>query len=192
MYTEMVSTKRKFIEISQESTNMSEPHLPGNIGASQATTPHTEPRTLVQVFTQYTPVQDTVLANLEIRDVLSLSQAAKAFRDCYHIVKRTQFNIDEQLGRFFTWPLKFRSLQAEHNIIISGAFAFEFMARTMPGRNVTFEKSRLNAVVVEKGQHATALSELLSHEGYRLMSTTAEAITAVPVSLLTSIITSLC
>jgi hypothetical protein len=188
----MVSAKRKFIEISQESRKMSEPHLPGKDGASQATASHIEPRTLVQVFTRYTPVQDTVLANLEIRDVLSLSQVAKAFRDCYHIVKRTQFNIDEQLARFFTWPLKFRSLQAEHNIIISGDFAFDFMARRMLGRDLAFRESNLNTVVVERGQHATALSELLSHEGYRLMSTTAEAITAAPVGLLKANITPLC
>jgi hypothetical protein len=72
--------------------------------------PATTARTLVEMLTQYVPVQELVLDHLEIRDVLALTKTTKSFRDFYHIVERTQLNIDKELGHFFTSPIDFRSL----------------------------------------------------------------------------------
>jgi hypothetical protein len=80
--------------------------------------PETSPLTLVDLLTLHTPVQDGVLSYLEIRDVIALSKTARALKDSYKVVEKTQFNIDKELNVFFDSPDAFPSLQAEHDILI--------------------------------------------------------------------------
>jgi hypothetical protein len=76
--------------------------------------------TLVDLLTRYAPVQDAVLAQLDIADVISLSKTTKPFMDFLKLVESTQFNINDRLKHFFISPNEFRALQAKHNILIGG------------------------------------------------------------------------
>ncbi|KAI4617095.1 uncharacterized protein J4E87_008609 [Alternaria ethzedia] len=124
---------------------------------------------LADLLTRFTPVQDSVLRHLDIGDIIALSRAAKAFSDYVRLVERTQFNINEKLKVFVTSPNAFRSLQAKHNILISGSFAFGFMLR-IPLNFHLFDipTTMLDRLLVEKGPHAEALRSFLENEGYRV------------------------
>lgn len=87
------------------------------------------PPTLVDLLTLQTPVQDSVLSYLEIRDMIALSKTAKAIKNSYKVVEKIQFNINKELSLFFDSPNAFRSLQAEHDILIYGPTAYNFVAR---------------------------------------------------------------
>jgi len=124
---------------------------------------------LADLLTRFTPVQDSVVRHLDIGDIIALSRTAKAFSDYVHLVERTQFNINEKLKVFVKSPKGFRSLQAKHNILISGSFAFSFMLR----RPLTFSlydmpTRMLHRLLVERGPHAEALRLFLENEGYRV------------------------
>lgn len=120
--------------------------------------------TLLELLARYTPVQNSVLRHLEIREVISLTKTTKAFADFTKIVERTQFNINDWLKPFFD-PISFRSLQAKHNIFIGSTFAYKIVARTTPAiyRNGT----ALDGIFVEEGSHETALIEFVVEQGYR-------------------------
>ncbi|KAI4934814.1 hypothetical protein J4E85_002674 [Alternaria conjuncta] len=124
---------------------------------------------LADLLTCFTPVQDSVLRHLDIGDIIALSRAAKAFTDYVRLVERTQFNINEKLKVFVTSPNAFRSLQAKHNILISGSFAFGFMLRIpLNFRMFDIPTTMLDRLLVERGPHAEALRSFLENEGYRV------------------------
>ena len=125
---------------------------------------------LLDLLTTYTPVQDSVLRYLDIGDIIALSRTTKAFSDYVGLVQRTQFNINEKLKAFVTDPKAFRSLQAKHNILISGSFAFSFMLRR-PLSFCLFDGPTLmlHRLLVERGPHAEALRLFLENEGYRVI-----------------------
>jgi hypothetical protein len=120
--------------------------------------------TLINLLTQYTPVQDSVLHHLEIKDVLALTKTTKLFSGFMKTVEKTQFHINDALKEFLD-PIAFLSLQAKHNFLITGYFAYAVLARKIvddvrcPGY--------LHFIVVQEGEHAQALINFLFlQEGY--------------------------
>jgi hypothetical protein len=133
--------------------------------ASQKALPLPPLPPLVRLLTQYTPIQDAVLIHLDNRDVLALSKTTRAFRDFFRLVERTQYNINDFL-RHFVSPQAFRSMQAQHNVLIAGSAAWVFMARKSFSE-VPCNQDYLNSMVVEKGVHGVALFRFLDLEGYQ-------------------------
>src|SRR5438552_4122102 len=88
-----------------------------------------EPR-LVDIFNRITPFQDSLLSQLEIRDILSLRLATKELSDPFKTVITTQFQIDHPLEEFFKTPVQFRNLQAQYGVLITGPLALEFFSRS--------------------------------------------------------------
>jgi hypothetical protein len=118
----------------------------------------------IGLITLYTPVQETLLAHLDISDIISLSRSSKAFQDFVQLAERTRFNFNKRLKPFITSPKVFRSLQARQNIIICGTFAYESMAR-LPLGNLGY-RHQLECILVEKGDHVAALIAFLEQDGY--------------------------
>jgi hypothetical protein len=127
--------------------------------------PETSPPTLVDLLTLHTPVQDGVLSYLEIRDVIALSKTARALKDSYKVVEKTQFNIDKEMNVVFDSPDAFPSLQAEHDIPIYGPTAYSFVARHLV-EPVIWNSLGLFNLVVQTGKHAVALARFLSCQGF--------------------------
>jgi hypothetical protein len=123
--------------------------------------------TLVNLLTRYAPVQDAVLAQLDIVDVISLSKTTKPFMGFVKLVEGTQFNINDRLKHFFTSPNEFRALQAQQNILIGGTFAYEFMARKPLVK--TSGRYYLKHLLVHMGSSASALRDFLLRDGYKLI-----------------------
>ncbi|KAG9194089.1 hypothetical protein G6011_04124 [Alternaria panax] len=147
---------------------------------SSALLPPRKPRkpTIVDLLTRYTPVQDIVLAELDIVDIISLSRTTKAFQGYVKLVGGTQFNVDERLKHFVTSPSSFRVLQANHNIIIAGNFAYEFMARKPFGE--TTGKRQLDGLLAQKGANAAALQCFLESDGFRALDEPSSGISTRP------------
>jgi hypothetical protein len=117
---------------------------------------------LVHLLTRYTPIQHAVLVHLDNRDVLALSKTTRAFRNFFKLVERTQYNINDFLRPFLS-PQAFRSIQAQHNVLIAGSAAWCFMARK-PLSELPSHHDYFNYLVVEKGPHAIALFHYLNSE----------------------------
>jgi hypothetical protein len=114
--------------------------------------------TLINLLTQYTPVQDSVLRQLEIKDVLALTKTTKLFGDFMKTVEKTQFKINDALKEFFD-PIALRQIQASHNVLITGSFAYAFMARQ---RVVdSSDQPKLDYVIAEQGTPFQALKGIL-------------------------------
>jgi hypothetical protein len=120
---------------------------------------------LICLLTCHIPVQDSVLRQLEIRDVLSLAKTAKAFGGFMKTVEKTQFNINAWLKPFFD-PIAFRSLQAKHNILIAGNSAYAFFARN--GMQELSFGTALRQLWVRSGDHRQALAKFLEDQGYQV------------------------
>jgi hypothetical protein len=127
---------------------------------------------LVDLLTRYAPVQDTVLRHLSIGDIVALSRTAKQLSGCVGLVERTQFDINKRLERFFNNPKAFHTLQAQHNIVITGSFVLGFMLRKWLSRELEEgEVCALESLLVQKGSDAVALRSFLVSEGYQLSNT---------------------
>ncbi|KAH6883288.1 hypothetical protein BKA58DRAFT_417080 [Alternaria rosae] len=125
---------------------------------------------LVDLLMRFTPAQDSVLHHLNIRDIVALSRTTKAFSEYVGLVERTQFDINKRLGHFFIDPKGFRTLQAKHNILISGCRAFGFMPRkSLSPASKEANTGILERLLVQKGIHAEALTSFLVSEGYKLI-----------------------
>jgi hypothetical protein len=70
------------------------------------------------------------------------------------------------LKPFVESPTAFRSMQAKHNILIGGSFAYNFMARGGTGATLC-DANVLDYLVVEEGEHTAALMEFLVQGGYQ-------------------------
>jgi hypothetical protein len=66
---------------------------------------------LEAVFTNLVPVQDSLLAALNIRDILTFRLVKRWLFDPLDVVLRTQFNIDHKLRPWFSNVQAFRNLQ---------------------------------------------------------------------------------
>jgi hypothetical protein len=124
---------------------------------------------LISLLTCHIPIQDSVLRQLEIRDVISLAKTAKAFRGFMKTVEKTQFNINAWLKPFFD-PIAFRNLQAKHNILIAGNSAYAFLARKSM-QELSFGTA-LRQLWVRSGDHEQALAKFLEDQGYQVQQHT--------------------
>ena len=75
------------------------------------------------------PIIETVMSYLETRDIFRLSQTCKMLKASITSLTNTDWNINRQLRKFFHDPIRLRSLQAKHDILITGPFATAFFAR---------------------------------------------------------------
>jgi hypothetical protein len=143
---------------------------------------------LVDLLTRYAPVQDTVLRHLSIGDIVALSRTAKELSGCVGLVERTQFDINKRLERFFKNPKAFRTLQAQHNIVITGCFVLGFMLRKwLSPKLEEGDVCALESLLVQKGPDAVALRSFLVSEGYQLSSTNSFPNVSPSISFLVSL-----
>jgi hypothetical protein len=120
---------------------------------------------LISLLTCHVPIQDLVLRQLEIRNVLSLAKAVKAFRGFMKTVEKTQFNINAWLNPFFD-PIAFRNFQAKHNILIAGNSAYAFLGRKSM-QELCFGTA-LRQLWVRSGNHEQALAKFPEDQGYQI------------------------
>ncbi|KAH7067202.1 hypothetical protein FB567DRAFT_258419 [Paraphoma chrysanthemicola] len=120
--------------------------------------------TILNLLDQCIPIQDTILQHLEIGDVISLAKSTKALRHLVKVVESTQFNINHVLEPFFD-AIAFRSLQAQHNVLIASIFAYTFLSRR--SLSSIGKVNTLNCLTVQKREHAEALHDFLTPAGYR-------------------------
>lgn len=118
---------------------------------------------LISLLTDYTPVQDSLLRQLEVRDVFSLTNSMKAFSGFMRTVEKTQFNINAWLKPFFD-PIAFRNLQAKHNILIGGNLAYAFFMRNSM-QKLGFGPA-LRGLWVQRGEREQVLVDFLEDQGY--------------------------
>ncbi|KAF2119570.1 hypothetical protein BDV96DRAFT_642588 [Lophiotrema nucula] len=122
-----------------------------------------DPPDLASTILHAPSIQDSLLSQLEIRDIFSLCLSERRLSGLYDILLRTQFNINSKLRPFFTKrPEQFRSIQARANILITGHFVQSFFHRTP----IDFKRSL--QLRVEKGGGADELEQFLLEDGYEL------------------------
>jgi hypothetical protein len=80
----------------------------------------------VDLVSRYIPVQNSLLANLDIIDIIALSRTTKAFSKLYQASVKMQFNIDRNLEPYFTSRKTFRNMQAKCDAIVIETFAEDF------------------------------------------------------------------
>ena len=95
---------------------------------------HTSP--LVHLLTRYIPVQSAILACLNIKDIINLSNTTRRFRPFFDAHIRVQGNINTALETYFGSPAEFRNVQARTDTIIGGDFVFDFMARHLHAEDI--------------------------------------------------------
>ncbi|KAI1333020.1 hypothetical protein F5Y16DRAFT_414797 [Xylariaceae sp. FL0255] len=114
---------------------------------------------------QFEPVRTTLMSMLDTKDLLNLSRTSFAFRQG---LKKTVWNINVRLERFFQDPVAFRTQIGQSNALISGGFALQFF------RGVTWKESGLD-IMVEKGNdtedmEAYLLKEIMESRTYHSIS----------------------
>jgi hypothetical protein len=124
---------------------------------------------LADLMDRYAPPQTSILQQLEIRDIISLSRVCKKLSFVYNITITTQYNINDRLKRFFDSPVEFRNVQAETDAIIcnSGALYF-FLRRPLTDFSLFVSKgastARMLEYLEEDGWHE--IGETVKHENY--------------------------
>lgn len=120
----------------------------------------------VDVFNKITPVQDSLLAHLDIEDILTLRRVTKRLEDPFKIVEATQFNINSRLKFYFDDPIAFRNQQAKSGAFITGCFVDDLFMRTK--RNMKESKTILDLAIQQSS--ATQMIKYLKSVGYIFMS----------------------
>jgi hypothetical protein len=124
---------------------------------------------LIDVLTKYTPVQDSILRHLLIKDVISLTLVAKALSNMYKTVFQAQMNINHRLKKYFDDPIAFRNLQASYNIIVGGVFVLDYLSRgeirEMQSQDVAKECDFV--LYVKQGRDFDSLFVFLDEHGYK-------------------------
>jgi hypothetical protein len=87
---------------------------------------------LIHVLSRYVPVQSSLLAHLDIRDIISLSQTTKRLSGLYDTTIQSRGNINRALEHYFSSPKEFRNLQARTDALLAWDFAYNFFARRSP------------------------------------------------------------
>jgi hypothetical protein len=108
--------------------------------------------------TQYAPVQSAMLAHLDVGEIVALSRTCKAIAPIWKTFIATSFDINRLLGEYFRDPKAFRSLQANHGVLIVEDVVRQFFARRTEGVH------RLRLLVNEK--EYPGLHTYLESEGY--------------------------
>lgn len=135
------------------------------IAATTTSATMTRPTTLnlVDLIERYTPVQTSILQQLEIRDIISLSCLCKKLSHVYSTTIKTQYNINDQLKRFFNSPVEFRNVQAETDAIMCNTVAlYFFLRRPFPGVSI----------LVSKGASTARMLQYLEEDGWRKIGAT--------------------
>ena len=87
------------------------------------------------------PLLDMVLQYLSPGDVARLQCTSKVISDALIAWKRSVYNINRFLERFFKDPVAFRVLQAQTDLLISGSSALQFMDRYVLNPSSKFHHS---------------------------------------------------
>jgi len=114
---------------------------------------------LVGLIDRYGPVQESILQQLEIRDIIALSRVCQKLSHVYKTTITTQYDINKALAWYFESPVEFRSIQAETDAIISNSFALKFFLR----------KHREHQIVifVRKGSSTTKMQAYIEKDGWK-------------------------
>jgi hypothetical protein len=120
---------------------------------------------LADLMTRYIPVQNSLLANLDIIDIIALSRTTKAFAKLYQSSLKMQFNIKRNLESYFTSPKAFRNVQAKCDAIIASTFAEDFFTRTNP----MHDEGDIQ-IIVEQGHSTTDMLSYLLDDGWTWIS----------------------
>jgi hypothetical protein len=121
---------------------------------------------LVDLITRYIPVQNSLLANLDIIDIIALSRTTKAFAKLYQSSLKMQFNINRNLEQYFTSPKAFRNMQAKCDASVAWTFVEDFFTRTNP----VHDEGHME-IMVERGLPTTDMLSFLLADGWnRIMS----------------------
>ncbi|KAF8863521.1 hypothetical protein BDZ45DRAFT_670125 [Acephala macrosclerotiorum] len=95
---------------------------------ASANTPPVSARSWQDIFLNYT-IFDTISTQLNPRDLFALRATTKQLAGSFDTLFKTQWNINSSLGRFSRDPVRFRSMMAQCDALISGSFALQFFAR---------------------------------------------------------------
>ncbi len=108
----------------------------------------------------YYPIYEQLFPYLDTIDLILLSRTCKDLSGLYRDQVSRQWNINERLAGFVEDPLRFRSVMATQNVLLSGECALRFMDRR------SWDDVELDTFV-EHGPAARAFLELLiKREGY--------------------------
>jgi len=113
---------------------------------------------LVGLIDRRTPVQASILQQLEIRDIIALSRVCKTLKHVYETTIKTQYNINKALAWYFSSPVEFRAIQAETDAIISNSFALYFFLRRHDIHHIM--------IFVRKGSPTTKIQAYLKKDGW--------------------------
>ena len=113
---------------------------------------------LVGLIDRHTPVQASILQQLEIRDIIALSRVCKTLKHVYETTIKTQYNINNALKPFFASPVEFRNVQAETDAIISNSFAICFFLRRSGTHQII--------IFVRRGSSTTKMQAYLEKDGW--------------------------
>jgi hypothetical protein len=140
--------------------------------ATKASAMPTRPSTLdlISLIDRYALAQASILQQLEIRDIISLSRVCKRLSHVYNTTITTQYNINDALQQFFTSPVEFRNVQAETDAIICDSALLYFFLRRSIRRVISISvakgpsSARMLRYLKEDGWHKTGETE--PHEDY--------------------------
>lgn len=136
------------------------PHIgycPAAMEASAMLT-HSNTLDLVGLIDRYAPAQASILQQLEIRDIISLSRVCKRLSHVYNTTVKTQYSINDTLRPFFTSPVEFRNVQAETDAIICDSSAIRFFLRRSFGGVVL--------ILVQKGASTARMLRYFKEDGW--------------------------
>ncbi|EPS42615.1 hypothetical protein H072_3395 [Dactylellina haptotyla CBS 200.50] len=83
-----------------------------------------DPRGFLKLFENHDILED-ITRELSVKDCVNLTSTCRELRQ----KKSAIWDINDHLSRFLDDPLTFRSLMAQHDILISGSDALEFLSR---------------------------------------------------------------
>lgn len=112
------------------------------------------------MLSRYIPVQSSLLAHLDIKDIISLSQTTKRLSGLYDTTIRAQGNINRALEHYFTSPIEFRNLQARTDALVACDFAYSFFA----WRNLVHAGAEFS-IFVENGTSADEVTKYVLRDG---------------------------
>jgi hypothetical protein len=131
----VVSPRRAFLP-SQSISSLHRGHSPQRRASSRPQTMSTlvplaeDMSSLVWLLTsQYAPIQSAMQAHLDVDEIISISRTCKALNPLWKIFIDTAFNIYFLLRGYFNDTKAFRSLQANHGVLIFGGSARQFLSR---------------------------------------------------------------
>lgn len=118
------------------------------------------------VFNNY-PIFERIFTYLGPGGIMALRATTKQLVHTIDMLSKVQWNINRSLKRFVNDPVRFRSLMARHEALISGSFALQFFGRIVwkdSDLDIYHEAPGLGK---ENGTKALA-QHLMKNEGYTI------------------------